>query len=226
MFDDETAKLIQQIESSMYELFSVVNKNSLHVSLHRAKAEENRLQIMANSVANDVALRDVATKGLEAHLTSCLQDLNEIKTGDLDQQLHVKFSTLKLMAEHLKARIEINKGLIEINKSLVGINKSMITLNRRSAQFTDEIVLAAASTDLQHDAIMSDALEENYKVSEAMLIELREACHSLAQSASQNTGELEQLNQESDQNRVAIARNNLKIHQVIDMVLEVTDTKI
>ena len=224
MFDDGTAELVQQIENSMYGLFSLVNQNTLHVGLHRAKAEENRLQIMANSVANDVALRDVATKGLEAHLTNCLKDLNEIKTADVDQQLYVKFSTLKLMVEHLKARIEINKGLIEVNKSLVGINKSMVALNRRSAQYTDEIVLAAASTDLQHDIIMADALEENYKVSEAMLIELREVCNTLAQSASKNTGELEQLNQDSDKNRDAIARNNAKIHQVIDMVLEVTDT--
>lgn len=223
MVDEGVNELVNQIEASIYDLYSLVNKNSLHVGLHRAKAEENRLHIMANATANDVALRDVATRGLESHLASCLKELNGFKTGNLDHQLHTKFSALKLMVEHLKARIEINKGLIKVNKSLVEINQSMIAVNRSSAQFTDEIILAAASTDVHHDMMMSDVLDESQSISDAMLVEFSEIIASLNEAATQNTAGLVQLNEQSDKNRNSVTRNNKKIHQVIDMVLAITD---
>ena len=95
-----------------------------------------------------------------------MHELNDIETEEEEKEIHAKFATLKLLIEHLKARIEINRGLIRINQSLVEINKQMIAVNSSSAGFTDEIVLAAASTDLHHDRVMREVLDEKYSISE------------------------------------------------------------
>ena len=214
---------IRRIQNLIYELSAKVSENTAKAGLHRAKVEENHFHILANTTANGVALRDLATKGLESHLAICLHELNQVESEDEEKRIHAKFATLKLLIEHLKARIEINRGLIRINQSLVEINKQMIAVNASSAGFTDEIVLAAASTDLHHDRVMQEVLDEEYSISSEMIDELNEICDSLVETVAENTAHIEKLNSESDQNRLAIARNNKRIHQLIDMVLEVSN---
>jgi hypothetical protein len=214
---------IRRIQNLVYELSAKVSENTAKAGLHRAKVEENHFHILANTTANGVALRDLATKGLESHLAICLHELNQVESEDEEKRIHAKFATLKLLIEHLKARIEINRGLIRINQSLVEINKQMIAVNASSAGFTDEIVLAAASTDLHHDRVMQEVLDEEYSISSEMIDELNEICDSLVETVAENTAHIEKLNSESDQNRLAIARNNKRIHQLIDMVLEVSN---
>jgi hypothetical protein len=214
---------IRRIQNLIYELSAKVSENTAKAGLHRAKVEENHFHILANTTANGVALRDLATKGLESHLAICLHELNQVESDDEEKRIHAKFATLKLLIEHLKARIEINRGLIRINQSLIEINKQMIAVNASSAGFTDEIVLAAASTDLHHDRVMQEVLDEEYSISSEMIDELNEICDSLVETVAENTAHIEKLNSESDQNRLAIARNNKRIHQLIDMVLEVSN---
>lgn len=214
---------IRRIQNLVYELSAKVSENTAKAGLHRAKVEENHFHILANTTANGVALRDLATKGLESHLAICLHELNQVESDDEEKRIHTKFATLKLLIEHLKARIEINRGLIRINQSLVEINKQMIAVNASSAGFTDEIVLAAASTDLHHDRVMQEVLDEEYSISIEMIDELNEICDSLVETVAENTAHIEKLNSESDQNRLAIAGNNKRIHQLIDMVLEVSN---
>ena len=214
---------LKRIQNLIYELSARVSENTAKAGLHRSKVEENHFHILANTTANGVALRDLATKGLESHLAICLHELNHIETEEEEKKIHAKFATLKLLIEHLKARIEINRGLIRINQSLVEINKQMIAVNSSSAGFTDEIVLAAASTDLHHDRVMQEVLDEEYSVSNEMIDELNEICDGLVETVAENTAHIEKLNAESDQNRVAIAGNNERIHQLIDMVLEVSE---
>lgn len=214
---------LKRIQNLIYELSARVSENTAKAGLHRSKVEENHFHILANTTANGVALRDLATKGLESHLAICLHELNHIETEEEEKKIHAKFATLKLLIEHLKARIEINRGLIRINQSLVEINKQMIAVNSSSAGFTDEIVLAAASTDLHHDRVMREVLDEEYSVSNEMIDELNEICDGLVETVAENTAHIEKLNAESDQNRVAIAGNNKRIHQLIDMVLEVSE---
>jgi hypothetical protein len=214
---------LKRIQNLIYELSARVSENTAKAGLHRSKVEENHFHILANTTANGVALRDLATKGLESHLAICLHELNHIETEEEEKKIHAKFATLKLLIEHLKARIEINRGLIRINQSLVEINKQMIAVNSSSAGFTDEIVLAAASTDLHHDRVMHEVLDEEYSVSNKMIDELNEICDGLVETVAENTAHIEKLNAESDQNRVAIAGNNKRIHQLIDMVLEVSE---
>lgn len=214
---------LKRIQNLIYELSARVSENTAKAGLHRSKVEENHFHILANTTANGVALRDLATKGLESHLAICLHELNHIETEEEEKKIHAKFATLKLLIEHLKARIEINRGLIRINQSLVEINKQMIAVNSSSAGFTDEIVLAAASTDLHHDRVMQEVLDEEYSVSNEMIDELNEICDGLVETVAENTAHIEKLNAESDQNRVTIAGNNKRIHQLIDMVLEVSE---
>ncbi len=214
---------LKRIQNLIYELSARVSENTAKAGLHRSKVEENHFHILANTTANGVALRDLATKGLESHLAICLHELNDIETEEEEKKIHAKFATLKLLLEHLKARIEINRGLIRINQSLVEINKQMIAVNSSSAGFTDEIVLAAASTDLHHDLVMQEVLDEEYSVSNEMIDELNEICDGLVETVAENTAHIEKLNSESDRNRLAIAGNNKRIHQLIDMVLEVSE---
>ncbi|MEC8694750.1 MAG: hypothetical protein VXX88_06250 [Pseudomonadota bacterium] len=214
---------LKRIQNVIYELSARVSENTAKAGLHRSKVEENHFHILANTTANGVALRDLATKGLESHLAICLHELNHIETEEEKKRIHAKYATLKLLLEHLKARIEINRGLIRINQSLVEINKQMIAVNSSSAGFTDEIVLAAASTDLHHDRVMQEVLDEEYSISNEMIDELSEICDGLVETVAENTAHIEKLNSESDQNRVAIAGNNKRIHQLIDMVLEVSE---
>jgi hypothetical protein len=223
MSAESKVEKIRRIQNLIYELSAKVSENTAKAGLHRAKVEENHFHILANTTANGVALRDLATKGLESHLAICLHELNQVESEDEEKRIHVKFATLKLLIEHLKARIEINRGLIRINQSLVEINKQMIAVNASSAGFTDEIVLAAASTDLHHDRVMQEVLDEEYSISSEMIDELNEICDSLVETVAENTAHIEKLNSESDQNRLAIARNNKRIHQLIDMVLEVSN---
>jgi len=218
-------KKMQAIQDRVYELSARVSENTAKAGLHRSKVEENHFHILANTTANGVALRDLATKGLESHLAICLQELNNIESAEEEKKIHVKFSTLKLLVEHLKARIEINRGLIRANSALVDINKQMIALNSGSASFTDEIVLAAASTDLHHDSVMQEVLDENYSISEEMIDELNDICNSLVETVQENTTHIEKLNEASDRNRIAISANNQRIHQLIDMVMAVSDYK-
>lgn len=214
---------LKKIQNLIYELSARVSENTAKAGLHRAKVEENHFHILANTTANGVALRDLATKGLESHLAICLSELNQVESDDDEKKIHIKFATLKLLTEHLKARIEINRGLIRVNQSLVDINKQMIAVNGSSAGFTDEIVLAAASTDLYHDRVMQEVLDEEYSISDEMVDELNRICNALVETVSENTTLIEKLNLESDQNRLAIAGNNKRIHQLIDMVLEVSN---
>ena len=214
---------LKRIQNVIYELSARVSENTAKAGLHRSKVEENHFHILANTTANGVALRDLATKGLESHLAICLHELNHIETEEEKKRIHAKYATLKLLLEHLKARIEINRGLIRINQSLVEINKQMIAVNSSSAGFTDEIVLAAASTDLHHDRVMQEVLDEEYSISNEMIDELSEICDGLVETVAENTAHIEKLNSESDRNRVAIAGNNKRIHQLIDMVLEVSE---
>ena len=223
MSAESKVEKIRRIQNLIYELSAKVSENTAKAGLHRAKVEENHFHILANTTANGVALRDLATKGLESHLAICLHELNQVESEDEEKRIHAKFATLKLLIEHLKARIEINRGLIRINQSLVEINKQMIAVNASSAGFTDEIVLAAASTDLHHDRVMQEVLDEEYSISSEMIDELNEICDSLVETVAENTAHIEKLNSESDQNRLAIARNNKRIHQLIDMVLEVSN---
>lgn len=223
MSAESKVEKIRRIQNLIYELSAKVSENTAKAGLHRAKVEENHFHILANTTANGVALRDLATKGLESHLAICLHELNQLESEDEEKRIHAKFATLKLLIEHLKARIEINRGLIRINQSLVEINKQMIAVNASSAGFTDEIVLAAASTDLHHDRVMQEVLDEEYSISSEMIDELNEICDSLVETVAENTAHIEKLNSESDQNRLAIARNNKRIHQLIDMVLEVSN---
>jgi len=223
MGTDVKIEKLKRIQNLIYELSARVSENTAKAGLHRSKVEENHFHILANTTANGVALRDLATKGLESHLAICLHELNHIETEEEEKKIHAKFATLKLLIEHLKARIEINRGLIRINQSLVEINKQMIAVNSSSAGFTDEIVLAAASTDLHHDRVMREVLDEEYSVSNEMIDELNEICDGLVETVAENTAHIEKLNAESDQNRVAIAGNNKRIHQLIDMVLEVSE---
>ena len=214
---------LKRIQNLIYELSARVSENTAKAGLHRSKVEENHFHILANTTANGVALRDLATKGLESHLAICLHELNHIESEEEEKIIHAKFATLKLLIEHLKARIEINRGLIRINQSLVEINKQMIAVNSSSAGFTDEIVLAAASTDLHHDRVMQEVLDEEYSISNEMIDELNEICDGLVEIVAKNTEHIEKLNSESDKNRLAIAGNNKRIHQLIDMVLEVSE---
>ena len=223
MSAESKVEKIRRIQNLIYELSAKVSENTAKAGLHRAKVEENHFHILANTTANGVALRDLATKGLESHLAICLHELNQVESEDEEKRIHAKFATLKLLIEHLKARIEIDRGLIRINQSLVEINKQMIAVNASSAGFTDEIVLAAASTDLHHDRVMQEVLDEEYSISSEMIDELNEICDSLVETVAENTAHIEKLNSESDQNRLAIARNNKRIHQLIDMVLEVSN---
>ena len=200
---------LKRIQNLIYELSARVSENTAKAGLHRSKVEENHFHILANTTANGVALRDLATKGLESHLAICLHELNDIETEEEEKRIHAKFATLKLLIEHLKARIEINKQMIAVNSS--------------SAGFTDEIVLAAASTDLHHDRVMQEVLDEEYSISNEMIDELNEICDGLVETVAENTAHIEKLNSESDQNRLAIAGNNKRIHQLIDMVLEVSE---
>ena len=214
---------LKRIQNLIYELSARVSENTAKAGLHRSKVEENHFHILANTTANGVALRDLATKGLESHLALCLNELNHIETEEEEKKIHAKFATLKLLIEHLKARIQINRGLIRINQSLVEINKQMIAVNSSSAGFTDEIVLAAASTDLHHDRVMQEVLDEEYSISNEMIDELSEICDGLVETVAENTAHIEKLNSESDRNRLAISGNNKRIHQLIDMVLEVSE---
>ena len=116
---------LKRIQNLIYELSARVSENTAKAGLHRSKVEENHFHILANTTANGVALRDLATKGLESHLAICLHELNHIETEEEEKKIHAKFATLKLLIEHLKARIEINRGLIRINQSLVEINKQI-----------------------------------------------------------------------------------------------------
>ena len=216
---------MQKIQNQVYELSAKVSENTAKASLHRSKVEENHFHILANTTANGVALRDLATKGLEAHVAFCLKELNSLESEDEEKKVALKFSTLKLVIGHLKARIEINRGLVRANSALVDINKQMIALNSVSASFTDEIVLAAASTDLHHDGLMQEVLDENYSISDEMIDELNDICHALAETAEENTTHIEKLNEASDRNRIAISANNQRIHQLVDMVLAVSDYK-
>jgi hypothetical protein len=214
---------LKRIQNLIYELSARVSENTAKAGLHRAKVEENHFHILANTTANGVALRDLATKGLESHLAICLHELNQVESDEDEKKIHIKFATLKLLIEHLKARIEINRGLIRINQSLVEINSQMIAVNSSSAGFTDEIVLAAASTDLHHDRVMQEVLDEDYSITDEMITELNEICDGLVEMVAENTTHIEKLNSESDRNRSAIAGNNKRIHQLIDMVLEISD---
>ena len=216
---------MHKIQNQVYELSAKVSENTAKASLHRSKVEENHFHILANTTANGVALRDLATKGLESHVAFCLKELNSLESEDEEKKVALKFSTLKLVIGHLKARIEINRGLVRANGALVDINKQMIALNSVSASFTDEIVLAAASTDLHHDGLMQEVLDENYSISDEMIDELNDICHALAEGAEENTTHIEKLNEESDRNRIAISANNQRIHQLVDMVLAVSDYK-
>ena len=101
----------------------------------------------------------------------------------------------------------------------------MIALNSGSASFTDEIVLAAASTDLHHDSVMQEVLDENYSISEEMIDELNDICNSLVETVQENTTHIDKLNEASDRNRIAISANNQRIHQLVDMVMAVSDYK-
>ena len=216
---------LKRIQNLIYELSARVSENTAKAGLHRAKVEENHFHILANATANGVALRDLATKGLESHLAICLHELNQVESDEDEKKTHIKFATLKLLIEHLKARIEINRGLIRINQSLVEINKQMIAVNSSSAGFTDEIVLAAASTDLHHDRVMQEVLDEDYSITDEMITELNESCDGLVEMVAENTIHIEKLNLESDQNRSAISGNNERIHHLINMVLEISDYK-
>jgi len=216
---------MQKIQNQVYELSAKVSENTAKASLHRSKVEENHFHILANTTANGVALRDLATKGLEAHVAFCLKELNSLESEDEEKKVALKFATLKLVIGHLKARIEINRGLVRANGALVDINKQMIALNSVSASFTDEIVLAAASTDLHHDGLMQEVLDENYSISEEMIDELNDICHALAETAEENTTHIEKLNEATDRNRIAISANNQRIHKLVDMVLAVSDYK-
>src|SRR6056300_297561 len=216
---------MQKIQNEVYELSAKVTENTAKASLHRSKVEENHFHILANTTANGVALRDLATKELEAHVAFCLKELNSLESEDEEKKVALKFSTLKLVIGHLKARIEINRGLVRANGALVDINKQMIALNSGSASFTDEIVLAAASTDLQHDSVMQEVLDENYSISEEMIDELNDICDSLVETVQENTTHIEKLNEASDRNRIAISANNQRIHQLVDMVMAVSDYK-
>lgn len=216
---------MQKIQNRVYELSAKVSENTAKAGLHRSQVEENHFHILANTTANGVALRDLATKGLESHLAMCLHELNNVESEEKEKKVHVKFAALKLLVEHLKARIEINRGLIRVNKGLVDINKQMIALNSGSASFTDEIVLAAASTDLHHDRVMQEVLDEDYSISEEMIDDLSEICDALVETVETNTSHIEQLNKASDKNRIAISANNKRIHQLIEMVLAVSDYK-
>jgi len=225
MSAESKIKKMQEIQNRVYELSSAVSRNTAKAGLHRSQIEENHFHILANNTANGVALRDLATKGLESHLATCLHELNNVESEEEEKKVHVKFATLKLLVEHLKARIEINRGLIRVNKGLVEINRQMIALNTNSASFTDEIVLAAASTDLHHDRVMQEVLDEDYSISEEMIDDLSGICDALVKTVEENTIHVEQLNEASDKNRVAISSNNKRIHQLIDMVLAVSDYK-
>jgi hypothetical protein len=216
---------MQKIQNQVYELSAKVSENTAKASLHRSKVEENHFHILANTTANGVALRDLATKGLESHVAFCLKELNSLESEDEEKKVALKFSTLKLVIGHLKARIEINRGLVRANRALVDINKQMIALNSVSASFTDEIVLAAASTDLHHDGLMREVLDENHSISEEMIDELNDICHALAETAEENTTHIEKLNEATDRNRIAISANNQRIHKLVDMVLAVSDYK-
>ena len=216
---------MHKIQNQVYELSAKVSENTAKASLHRSKVEENHFHILANTTANGVALRDLATKGLEAHVAFCLKELNSLESEDEEKKVALKFSTLKLVIGHLKARIEINRGLVRANGALVDINKQMIALNSVSASFTDEIVLAAASTDLHHDGLMQEVLDENYSISDEMIDELNDICHALAETAEENTTHIEKLNEATDRNRIAISANNQRIHQLVDMVVAVSDYK-
>lgn len=218
-------KKMQTIQNCVYELSAKVSENTAKASLHRSKVEENHFHILANTTANGVALRDLATKGLESHLAICLQELSNVESEDEEKKVTVKFSTLKLLIEHLKARIEINRGLLQVNNALIDINKQMIALNSGSASFTDEIVLAAASTDLHYDRVMQGVLDDSHSISDEMINELHDICIALVEKAKENTAHIDQLNEASDKNRIVISSNNKRIHQLIEMVLEVTDYK-
>ena len=66
----------------------------------------------------------------------------------------------------------------------------MIAVNSSSAGFTDEIVLAAASTDLHHDRVMREVLDEEYSISNEMIDELSEICDGLVETVAENTARL------------------------------------
>ena len=59
-------KKMQAIQDRVYELSARVSENTAKAGLHRSKVEENHFHILANTTANGVALRDLATKGLES----------------------------------------------------------------------------------------------------------------------------------------------------------------
>ena len=64
-------KKMQEVQDRVYELSAKVSENTAKAGLHRSKVEENHFHILANTTANGVALRDLATKGLESHLAIC-----------------------------------------------------------------------------------------------------------------------------------------------------------
>jgi len=77
---------MQKIQNQVYELSAKVSENTAKASLHRSKVEENHFHILANTTANGVALRDLATKGLEAHVAFCLKELNSLESEDEEKK--------------------------------------------------------------------------------------------------------------------------------------------
>jgi hypothetical protein len=72
---------------------------------------------------------------------------------------------------------------------------------------------------------MQEVLDENYSISEEMIDELNDICNSLVETVQENTTHIEKLNEASDRNRIAISANNQRIHQLVDMVMAVSDYK-
>jgi hypothetical protein len=225
MSTESTNERIRALESRVHKLSARVSANTAKATLHRTQVEENHFHILANRTATVVALRELAIKALESHLAECLQALNDVEVENEAKRVHVRVASLKVLVEHLKARIEINRGLIAMNKAMVDINKQMIALNSNSANSADEIVLAAASTDVHLERVAQEILEEHYVISDEVLDELDGMCDGLFGSVEENTSNIEELTKMADKNRVSIAAYGTRIHQLIDMVLLVSDYK-
>lgn len=211
----------RELRKELFALFKIVSNNAAKIELHRAKVDENRTLIIANSIANGTAVRKLAQEPYEEALVEILQAILEANE-ELDPDVKVDAGELvahSLFFEHAKQKIQINRRVLELSKELVEVNSKLIEINKLSMELTADIAMAKSPADSYEEAmsiINKSDFDQDYI--DGQIDIMKQEINKNLKEARVNTDTVEKLNTQSEMNRLMIAKNAKDTHLASDHV--------
>ena len=210
----------KELRNKLFGLSRLIASNTANLELHRAKVEENRSLILANSIANGTAIRRFADDDIEISLMEAVQASQEVELDDVAKQKAVELMTYEMFLNRMNQKIEGNKRLLEISEKLVAVNAELIAINSLSSELNQSLSLSARPLDEFQKGLVE--VTENDCDQEMLLKEseeLQSRSTALGLAARDNFAKILDLNLASEKNRKNIARNSETIHAVNDAIV-------